>query len=71
MVRPEALVLRGLPDGKAVVEDREFYGHDQVLKLRLDSGRLLRSRLVGGPGFGPGTRVAVGVWGPVAVFPRA
>ena len=71
MLRPEALVLRGLADGRAIVEDREFYGHDQVLRLRLDSGRTLRSRLVGGPGFRPGTRVAVGVWGPVAAFPRA
>jgi len=71
MLRPEALVLRALPNGKATVEDREFYGHDQVLKLRLDSGRTLRSRLVGGPGFGSGVRVAVGVWGPVVVFPRA
>jgi iron(III) transport system ATP-binding protein len=69
MVRPEALVLRALPDGQATVEDREFYGHDQVLKLRLDSGRALRSRLVGGPGFRPGERVAVGVWGAVAAFP--
>lgn len=71
MVRPEALVLRGLQNGRATVEEREFYGHDQVLKLRLDSGRTLRSRLVGGPGFGPGARVAVGVWGPVITFPRA
>ena len=71
MVRPEALVLRGLTNGKATVEDREFYGHDQVLKLRLDSGRTLRSRLVGGPGFRPGSRVAVDVWGPVMSFPRA
>src|SRR3712207_8932144 len=48
--------------GQATVEDREFYGHDQLLKLRLDSGRTLRARLVGGPGFSLGERVAVGVW---------
>ena len=59
MLRPEALVLRALPNGRATVEDREFYGHDQLLKLRLDSGETLRARLVGGPGFGPGERVAV------------
>jgi iron(III) transport system ATP-binding protein len=71
MLRPEALVLRALPDGQATVEDREFYGHDQLLKLRLDSGRPLRARLVGGPGFGLGERVAVGVWGAAPVFHRA
>ena len=69
ILRPEALVLRGLPDGRATIEDREFYGHDQVLKLRLDSGRTLRSRLVGGPGFNLGSRVDVSVWGPVTAFP--
>jgi iron(III) transport system ATP-binding protein len=71
MLRPEALVLRALPDGQATVEYREFYGHDQLLKLRLDSGPTLRARLVGGPGFGLGERVAVGVWGSAVVFPRA
>ncbi len=70
MIRPEALALRGLPNGRATVEDREFYGHDQILRLRLDSGRILRSRLIGGSGFKPGTRVAVDVRGPVVVFPR-
>ena len=70
MLRPEALVLRGLPNGQATVEDREFYGHDQLLKLRLDSGRTLRARLVGGPGFGLGERVAIGVWGSAVVFRR-
>jgi iron(III) transport system ATP-binding protein len=68
MIRPEALVLRALPNGGATVEDREFYGHDQLLVLRLDSGRTLRARLVGGPGFGRGERVAVDVWGAVPVF---
>jgi iron(III) transport system ATP-binding protein len=68
MLRPEALVLRALPNGRAKVEDREFYGHDQTLKLRLDSGETLRARLVGGPGFGPGERVAVDVWGAAVVF---
>ena len=71
MLRPETLVLRALPYGQATVEDREFYGHDQLLRLRLDSGRTLRARLVGGPGFGLGERVAVDVWGSAVAFPRA
>ena len=70
MLRPEALVLRALPNGQATVEDREFYGHDQLLKLRLDSGRTLRARLVGVPGFGLGERVAISVWGSAIVFRR-
>ncbi len=70
MLRPESLVLRALPDGEATVTGREFYGHDQLVKLRLDSGETLNSRLVGGFGFEEGARVSIGVWGPVVVFPR-
>jgi len=74
MLRPEALHLRALPDGEdigvgATVLAREFYGHDQLVKLRLDSGPVLCSRLGGGPGFRPGERVVVEVRGPALVFP--
>jgi iron(III) transport system ATP-binding protein len=77
MLRPEALHLRALRDEEeteagvgATVLAREFYGHDQLLKLRLDSGPVLCSRLGGGPGFRPGQRVAVEVQGPALVFPN-
>ncbi len=77
MLRPETLHLRALPNGEevgarvgATVLAREFYGHDQLLKLRLDSGPILCSRLGGGPGFKPGERVAVEVRGSAVVFPR-
>ena len=77
MLRPEALHLRALRDEEeteagvgATVLAREFYGHDQLLKLRLDSGPILCSRLGGGPGFRPGERVAVEVQGQALVFPR-
>ncbi len=77
MLRPEALRLRALPAGEdaktgvgATVLAREFYGHDQLLKLRLDSGPVLCSRLGGGPGFKPGERVAVEVRGHALVFPK-
>jgi iron(III) transport system ATP-binding protein len=75
MLRPEALHLRALRGEEteagvgATVLAREFYGHDQLLKLRLDSGPVLCSRLGGGPGFRPGERVAVEVQGPALVFP--
>jgi iron(III) transport system ATP-binding protein len=70
MLRPESLVLRALPDGEAIVVGREFYGHDQQIQLRLDSGETLYSRLVGRQSFESGERVSVGVWGPVVVFPK-
>jgi iron(III) transport system ATP-binding protein len=77
MLRPEALHLRALPDEEdagvgigATVLGREFYGHDQLIKLRLDSGPVLCSRLGGGPGFKPGDRVAVEVQGQALVFPK-
>jgi len=77
MLRPEALSLRTLSDEQAppagvgaTVLAREFYGHDQLIKLRLDSGPVLCSRLGGGPGFKPGERVAVEVQGPALVFPK-
>ena len=77
MLRPEALRLRALQNGGvaggeagATVISREFYGHDQLIKLRLDSGPVLCSRLGGGPGFRPGERVAVAVSGQALVFPK-
>jgi iron(III) transport system ATP-binding protein len=76
MLRPEALHLRALPNGEeagggvgATILEREFYGHDQLVKLRLDSGPILCSRLGGGPGFKPGERVAVEVQGSALLFP--
>ncbi len=71
MLRPESLVLRALPEGEATVMGREFYGHDQRIELRLDSGEILYSRLVGRHGFETGERVSIGVWGPVVVFPAS
>jgi iron(III) transport system ATP-binding protein len=68
MLRPEALRLAGQPDGEATVIGREFYGHDQLVKLRLSSGVILYSRLGGGPGFKVGERVSIEVEGPVVAF---
>jgi iron(III) transport system ATP-binding protein len=69
MLRPEALRLTARPDGEATVIGREFYGHDQLIKLRLSSGTMLLSRLGGGPGFKVGERVSVEVEEPAVVFP--
>jgi iron(III) transport system ATP-binding protein len=70
MLRPESLRLTADPDGEATVIGREFYGHDQLVKLRFPSGVILRSRLGGGPGFKVGERVSVEVAGRAVVFPR-
>jgi iron(III) transport system ATP-binding protein len=69
MLRPEALQLVACRDGEATVIGREFYGHDQLVKLRLSSGTILLSRLGGGPGFEIGERVSVEVEGQAVVFP--
>ena len=75
MLRPEALVLKTYNEDEgsgigATVLAREFYGHDQLIKLRLDSGPVLCSRLGVGPGFRPGERVRVEARGTAVVFPR-
>jgi len=65
MLRPEEITLvaeeqadsSDVPRG--AVCDREFYGHDQLVRVRLDTGAEIRSRLGSGPGFRPGARVAV------------
>ncbi len=71
MLRPESLLLRALPEGEATVTGREFYGHDQLIQLHLDSGETFYSRSVGRQSFDTGERVSLGVWGPVVVFPNA
>ena len=75
MLRPESLKLlppgHPLSGGEAIVVRRQFYGHDQLVELRLaDSGRTLRSRVWAGSTFGLGDSVAVAARGPVVVFPR-
>jgi hypothetical protein len=53
------------------VVGRRFYGHDQLVELRLRSGRTLRSRRLGFPAWHPGDHVRVWIDGPADVLPRA
>ena len=73
LVRPEGLAIgvRG-PAGAAHAEvvSRRFFGHDQLLGLRLESGRVVRSRRLGYPAWHPGDRVQVWIEGPVEVLAR-
>lgn len=73
MLRPEALRLSPpteLLQANATIVSRLFFGHDQVMKIRLDSGSTLNARLGTYGGMRPGDRVHVGVRGAVLTFPR-
>lgn len=59
MLRPEWLSVTEDPDGAAKVVDREFYGHDQIVKVRLESGIELRVRAWSPLSLTRGQRVAV------------
>ena len=74
LVRPEAVALSYGPGAggrkvvEAVVVEREFFGHDQLVHVELPSGRRIRSRSLSFPVWHPGDRVRVQLDGPVTVF---
>ncbi|MEZ4499745.1 MAG: ABC transporter ATP-binding protein [Thermomicrobiales bacterium] len=73
MLRPESLRLTPAVDDtdpNATVVDRLFYGHDQLLRIRMDSGTEVNARLGSYGGIRPGDRVRVSVRGAVLVLPR-
>ncbi len=72
LIRPEHLILDA-PDGvPAHVRDVTFYGHDAVVDLDLGPDDVrLSARVVGSPAPAPGSRVSIGVHGPVRTFPAA
>ena len=69
MFRAESLAVAedGIP---AEIVDIEFYGHDQMITVRLAGGESLRLRLLATPGIEVGKRVGVAVRGEPVVFPR-
>lgn len=70
LIRPEAIRLLPQDEGQAEVVERRFFGHDQLLGVRLPSGRVLYSRCLGLDGLFPlGQRVAVRVRGKVVAYP--
>ena len=73
LIRPESVAI-GLsgPQNSASAEvvSRRFYGHDQLVGLRLASGQVLRSRRLGFPAWHEGDRVRVWIDGPTDVLPR-
>jgi iron(III) transport system ATP-binding protein len=75
VIRPESVGV-GYRSGHgkgadAVVRQRTFYGHDQLLHLELDDGVCVRSRRLGFPAWHPGDRVSVWLDGPASVLTPA
>jgi len=75
LVRPESLAIGTTepPDRrsqKATVVSRHFYGHDQLVELRLPSGGTVKARRLGFPAWHPGDAVRVWIEGPADVLPR-
>ena len=70
MVRPEHLSLSPESGIPAEVVEVDYHGHDQVVTVRLASGRLLRVRLLPSVDLAPGQRVGVEPPASVVVYPR-
>ncbi len=71
MLRPEHLDVQADDAGIAVVEDVQFFGHDQLLRLRLDDGTVVRSRRGPDVDLRVGQRVRPRVQGFVRPFTKA
>lgn len=70
MLRPEEVQLTIHENGQALILEREYFGHDQLLTCRLNSGTIIRSRYVGlNNSFSPGKRVILSLPERVVVFP--
>jgi iron(III) transport system ATP-binding protein len=72
MIRPEQIRLvppRLHEPANAIVEDRLFFGHDQLLRVRLETGGTIHVRLGAYGGIRAGHIVHVAVRGAVTAFP--
>lgn len=61
MIRPESVVLSPNETGTAVVRQRQFFGHDQLVTVGLPEGHEIRARLGPTPYLEPGDPVSVSV----------
>ena len=75
VIRPESVGVgyRAVrePGAEAVVLQRSFFGHDQLLHLELEDGVRLRSRRLGFPAWHPGDHVRVWLDGPASALAPA
>ncbi|MEX0834576.1 MAG: ABC transporter ATP-binding protein, partial [Nitriliruptor sp.] len=71
VVRPESLQVSADPRGTATITGIEYFGHDQLVHVRLADGTSIRARR--GPllDLHRGDRVDVAVLGPIVTFPHA
>jgi iron(III) transport system ATP-binding protein len=69
VVRPEALQLTASAGGDAIVTGIDYFGHDQLVHVRLADGTEVRARRGPVLDLARGDRVEVAVLGPVTVFP--
>ncbi|MGH2663513.1 MAG: ABC transporter ATP-binding protein [Actinomycetota bacterium] len=69
LIRPESIQVTPDPAGRAVVSGVEFYGHDQMVAVRLPDGRTLRARPFGSrPDLHEGGRVRLALTGSLRIF---
>ena len=73
LIRPESVSVGTGHDGgyDAIVVERVYYGHDQIVTLELSGGVRVRSRSIGFPAWHPGDRLQVRLTGPVTALVRA
>jgi len=71
VLRPEAVELRRMADGAAVVQHVTFHGHDALVEVELEDGRTVRARCGPDLDLRRGERVRVSVTGSVVTFPAA
>jgi iron(III) transport system ATP-binding protein len=70
LIRPEDISLTTFGEPTAIIEDLQFFGHDQLVQIRLPSGATLRSRLLGAPGaYQRGQKVSLRVNSPAVIYP--
>jgi iron(III) transport system ATP-binding protein len=70
MFRAEALAINDDDGVPGEVIDIDYYGHDQMVVVRLESGETLRLRLLARPVFKIGQHVGVAARGEPFVFPH-
>ncbi|MEX0749717.1 MAG: TOBE domain-containing protein, partial [Dehalococcoidia bacterium] len=69
MVRPEDLLLSSEGGAPVEVVSHEYYGHDQMVTVRLQGGSLVKVREIAGHAFTSGQKLGLQVRGRVVVFP--
>ena len=69
MVRPEDLTLSSEGGEPVEVVKHEYFGHDQMVTVRLENGALVKVREIAGHDFATGQRLGLRVRGRAVVFP--